>query len=130
MFTDFLSGGRRLLRKGELERHIFPSNFSPEGLLTELSEQPAGANRFYLPEAEAPMDTLLMSWGVPYESLLISGSKEPKALLVHPDLSAFSEALQLDTVFVTPFKTYSLENLNSAYFPLGRGEYRKVVFSK
>ncbi|MCO6489228.1 MAG: hypothetical protein J5I98_12465 [Phaeodactylibacter sp.] len=119
-----------ILRLAAISLHHTPFEARWRWIANTLSEQPAGANRFYLPEAEAPMDTLLMSWGVPYESLLISGSKEPKTLLVHPDLSAFSEALQLDTVFVTPFKTYSLENLNAAYFPLGRGEYRKVVFSK
>ncbi|MCB0584370.1 MAG: hypothetical protein KDD06_03455 [Phaeodactylibacter sp.] len=91
-----------------------------------LAQQPAGYNRFYLSEQEAPMDTLIMTWGVPYESLVISGSESPKTLLIHPDLSLFSEALKSDTVFITPFKTYSIDQLNSTFFPLGKGEYRPI----
>ncbi|MEQ8705494.1 MAG: hypothetical protein RIC19_16325 [Phaeodactylibacter sp.] len=95
---------------------------------------PETGNRFYLTEREAPMDTLLMSWGVPYESLLISNAQtngqQVRTLLVHPDLKPFEKELKQDSVFITPFKTYPAEALNPDYFPIGDGLYKSLPADK
>lgn len=87
-----------------------------------------GGSRFYLKEGQAPMDTLLMSWGMPYESLIISKVRmgEAKTLLVHPDLAPFEHSLQDGSLFVTPFKTYPDSALSPRYFPLLAGPYRPL----
>lgn len=95
---------------------------------------PETGNRFYLHEGQAPMDTLLMSWGTPYESLLISnartGTQSVRTLLVHPSMEPFEAALMQDTVFITPFKTYPVDALNADYFPLGEARYKRLPADK
>lgn len=122
-----LFGGLLLLRLGTIAAHHKPFQARWQWIARTLAEQEEGRDRFYLTEKEAPMDTLLMSWGLPYESLIISaagqGGTGLKTLLIHPDMQPFEADLQSDTVFITPFKTYSMEELNTAYFPLGRARY-------
>lgn len=97
---------------------------------TTLAATPPGENRFYLDEDQAPMDTLLMSWGIPYESLIISrcrtGSDQVKTLLIYPDTSRFARDLQLDSVFITPFQTHPSEILNERYFLLKDNVYQLI----
>lgn len=85
-------------------------------------------NRFYQKEDLVPMDTLLMSWAVPYESLIITrcrgGVGAVKTLIIHPDSLRFADDLQRDSVFITPFQTYPADVLNRQYFPLDNHIYR------
>lgn len=93
-------------------------------------EQEPTATRFYLPASDTPMDTLLMPWGLPYESLLIStydGHLPRRTLFVHQNIGQFQDTLQIDTAFVTEFKVYGLKELNPTYFPLDTNAYHKVI---
>jgi hypothetical protein len=125
----FLLGGILALRLATIALHHQPYE-ARWRWVEQAVAAPESGNRFYRTEAEAPMDTLLMSWGVPYESLLISNAQTDgqnvRTLLVHPDMKAFEEALQQDTVFITPFKTYPVQALNPLYFPLGQGRYKSL----
>lgn len=84
-------------------------------------------SRFYLPADAAPLDTLLMTWAVPYESLLITGAKGPafaKTLFIPPDSTTYADQLRSDSLFVTEFKVYPVEEINRHYFRLEQGTYQ------
>ena len=128
----FLLGGLLTLRLASIAVHHQP--FEARWRWVEQTvAAPGTGNRFYLTEDQAPMDTLLMSWGVPYESLLISkvrtDGEQVRTLLVHPSMEPFETDLQQDTVFITPFKTYPAKALNPAYFPIGEGRYERLPYS-
>lgn len=116
-----------VLRIGTIASNHHPYRARWQWIEQQLAQQPGHPARLHLPEQDAPMDTLLMSWGLPYESLIIStartGGARTQTLLIHPDLSAFAADLAKDTVLITPFKTYSLRELNPRYFPLDTGLY-------
>jgi hypothetical protein len=125
----YLLGGILVLRLGTIAIHHQPYE-ARWRWVEQAVAAPESGNRFFRTEAEVPMDTLLMSWGVPYESLLISNAQTDgqnvRTLLVHPDMKAFEAPLQQDTVFITPFKTYRVQELNRTYFPIGRGPYKSL----
>lgn len=125
----YLLGGLILLRLGTIAAHHQPFEARWRWVESAVAAPETG-NRFYLIEDQAPMDTLLMSWGIPYESLLISNARTDgqnvRTLLIHPEMKTFEEPLQQDTVFITPFKTYPVRELNTSYFPIGRGTYRSL----
>lgn len=119
-----------VFRIGVIGLHHAPFKARYEWIARTLHEQPAAGNRLFLPEAAAPMDTLLMSWGIPYESLLITAANDVdsvKTLLIHPNPDDFAAQWPLDTVFITPFQTYPVQALNERYFPLGKGVYRRTA---
>ena len=122
-----------LLRLATIAWHHQPYTARIEWIrqaLEQGTEQQPAATRFYLPASKVPMDTLLMPWGIPYESLLIStydGHRPRRTLFVHQNMDQFRDTLQIDTTFVTEFKVYSLKELNFTYFPLDTNAYRKVI---
>ncbi len=122
-----LLAGLLALRLLSIACHHQPFEDRWRWVAQQLQSQPAGS-RFYLEEERAPMDTLLMSWGVPYESLVITAAGEGpvKTLLVHPDLKSLEASLEADTNFVTPFKAYVIQKLNPTYFQLGKGVYQPL----
>lgn len=71
-------------------------------------------------ESEMDMSKLVMSWGSPYESLLIhklQGEKNEKTVLVHPNISQFKD-YQNPSMFFTHFKPYTIDEVNHRYFSL------------
>lgn len=116
-----------VLRLGTIAVHHQPFEQRWRWMETKMAATPSDENRFYLPEDRAPMDTLLMSWAVPYESLIIThcraGSDRVKTLLIHPDTLRFGADLRADSVFITPFQTFPADILNPYYFPLADREY-------
>lgn len=126
----WLFAGILIWRLTAITLHHAPFEARRRWIEETMTEQSGDGNRFFLTESQAPMDTLLMSWGLPYESLIIThcreGVGESKTLLVHPDFAPFTEVLSLDTVFITPFKTYPVKDLNEVYFPLGKGGYSPI----
>jgi hypothetical protein len=127
-----LFAGLVVLRLSTIALHHRPFTARIEWIRQTMEEgerQHPPSSRFYLSASQAPMDTLLMPWGIPYESLLIStyDGKDPvQSLFIHAEVNKFEEALSQDTTFVTEFKTYSIEELNPHYFPLKAGAYREV----
>jgi len=121
-----------LLRLGTIAAHHRPYTARIEWVRNTMEkgmEQHPEHSRFYLSANEAPMDTLLMSWGIPYESLLISAydGKEPvSALFIHSDIERFKAGLQQDSTLVTEFKVYDVEELNWGYFPVQVGSYEAI----
>lgn len=84
-------------------------------------------NRFLLTSQDAPRDTILMEWGVPFSSMHISAMKNPKeakTLLVMPDFKWYEDKLQQENVFFSPFhKIILTEEMNKDYYDIGEGRY-------
>ena len=79
-------------------------------------------------ESELAMDTLIMSWASPYESLLINkliGGIRDKTLLVHPNAKQFKDT-QKSNIFLSHFKSYTIEEVNNRYFDLDLSEGYKT----
>ncbi|HMQ48657.1 MAG TPA: hypothetical protein PKA00_14510 [Saprospiraceae bacterium] len=86
-------------------------------------------NRLLWSYYDVPMDTLLMTWGIPYESLLLTAMAHPdsaKTIYVAPDFQRYEQELHTDTVFLSDFKAYPSNSLNSRYYRLPNAPYRKI----
>ncbi len=77
-------------------------------------------NRFLLPENQAPLDTVLMTWGVPFTAMHLSALENPdsaKTLLILPDFQWFEDKMERDDVFFSPFhKVLEKGDLNGRYY--------------
>ncbi len=84
-------------------------------------------NRFLLPENQAPLDTVLMTWGVPFTAMHLSALESPdsaKTLLILPDFQWFEKEMDRDDVFFSPFhKVLKKSELNQDYYRLKSGRY-------
>ena len=82
-------------------------------------------------ESQVAMDTLVMSWGTPFETLLLSAAAGPThaaTLLVTPEVQSFSPEQRQDTTrFLSPFQDLSLPALQGRYFRLAPGAYREIA---
>lgn len=104
--------------------------------LTQLSEQAAeqyGGQRFLTAESAVDMDKIIMSWGTPFESMLMTASKAPnavKTLLINPNPAKFSTEERQDTsLFLMEFNNFSMEKLQErGYYQFEAGSYKEVVF--
>lgn len=86
-------------------------------------------NRYLISNANAPQDTLLMTWGIPYETLLMTANHHPdssKTLYVSPQFDRYQEQLKQDSVFLSDFKAYHESELNQRYFRLKRNFYKNL----
>lgn len=86
-------------------------------------------NRLLWNYDDVPMDTLLMTWGIPYETLLLTAMEHPdsaKTIYVSTDFQRYEQELQTDTVFLSDFKSYPSSRFNSRYFRLQNRPYRKI----
>jgi hypothetical protein len=118
-----------LLRLGLIYSHHQPYTVRWQYLEQLLQDQQAqqGGNRFLASESQVAMDTLIMSWGTPFETLLISstaGSDRSATLLVTPDPNQYTlSRQQADSLFLMEFRPLPLEELEGFYFHLGKGTY-------
>jgi hypothetical protein len=89
-----------------------------------------GGTRFYTFGENVPTtDTLLMNWGVPYESLMYNALKHPdssRTLYIHEDFFQLEKHIFNRDSFITPFDKFSMEELPAHYFRLGEGGYEEV----
>ncbi len=87
-------------------------------------------NRFLLPENQAPLDTVLMTWGVPFTTMHLSALESPdsaKTLLILPDFQWFEDKMERDDVFFSPFhKVLELGDLNGRYYRPMLGSYKRI----
>ncbi len=87
-------------------------------------------NRFLLPENQAPLDTVLMTWGVPFTAMQLLALESPdsaKTLLILPNFRWFEDKMGREDVFFSPFhKVLEKGDLNGRYFRLRAGMYEIV----
>lgn len=119
-----------ILRLGSIawNHRTFDRLFSWIESQTAKSEQ-LGTNRLLMRAENAPMDTVLMEWGVPFTAMHLSALKNPKAaktLLILPDFEKYRDQLQKDNYFLTPFKAMELKELNKKYYDPGKAIYTEL----
>ncbi len=99
-----------------------------ERIATE-GRQRTGSSRLLLPETPALKDTLIITWSVPYETLVLTAMSHPdsaKTLLVRTDFSAFEAEINREDVLLSDFGVRRDTMLNPLYFRLPPGPYRFV----
>lgn len=75
--------------------------------------------KIILSEKHAPMDTLKMSWGSPYEFLLLSSLTHPdsaRCLIISDNPQRYDSLLTRPQLFLGSFKNYPFEGLPKRYF--------------
>lgn len=85
-----------------------------------LAETSAGSQRkILLSEKQVPMDKLKMSWGSPYEFLMLSSLEHPdsaRCILISDAPERYDTLLTRRHLFLGTFKNYPLEALPKTYF--------------
>lgn len=79
------------------------------------------AKKLILTEKQVPMDTIKMSWAMPYEFLLLSSLDTPdgaRCILVTEDPTRYDALLDKPHLFLGTFKNYNFEKLPARYFHL------------
>ena len=130
----FLFGGIVLLRLITISVHHKPYTQRLTWIESELGQHAlADRNRLLYELDEKKRETLLMTWGVAYESLLISAMEHPdsaKTLVILPKGKRYDQALQSDTLFVTELIEYPIEEVDGKYYRLGKGTYSEEGTSR
>ena len=93
------------------------------------SPEAAGANRLFIPSADAPADTLLMEWGVPFTTMHLTAAADPGAartILVLPGPERYDSLMLRSDQFLSPFRPFPDSILNPAYYRMAPGPYRTL----
>ncbi len=119
------------LRLGAIALHHKPYTQRLQRLESILAEgkQRTGNSRLLLRESEALKDTLVITWSVPYETLLLSAMEHPdsaKTLLVRKDFSKFDKEIPQAGWLLSDFGARPDSVLNRRYFRLPAGGYGYV----
>ena len=83
-------------------------------------------NRFILPSQQVPKDSLIMTWAVAYETLLLSSLEHPDfaaTIWITDNLKKTEPYLKADNYFLGEFNQIPIEDLPTRYFNLGEGRY-------
>ncbi|MBI5917056.1 MAG: hypothetical protein HY842_16920 [Bacteroidetes bacterium] len=87
-------------------------------------------HHFLLKKENAPMDTVLMEWGVPFTAMHLSalhGPDSAKTLLILPDFQWFEDKMERDDVLFSPFhKVLEKGDLNERYYRPKVGRYEML----
>ena len=99
--------------------------------LTNETHHKFGGQRFITSEQNVAMDTLIMTWATPFESMLITASEHPDSVLtflIHPTPERFTEEQRQDrSVLLQDFNDFSMEELERlGYFQFRDGAYLEV----
>lgn len=112
-----------------MNNKVFKNNFAWIEKQLDNSEK-MGTNRFLMTHKNAPKDTVLMEWGVPFTAMHLSTLDNPnaaKTLLIMPDLSWYMDKIEKDNLFFSPFhKVFENEDLNNKYYNLMPGKYIEI----
>lgn len=85
-----------------------------------LNKTSAGSERkILLSEKQVPMELLKMSWGSPYEFLMISSLQHPdsaRCILISDAPERYDSLLTRRNLFLGTFKNYPLDELPGTYF--------------
>ncbi|HAD12936.1 MAG TPA: hypothetical protein DCF33_10935 [Saprospirales bacterium] len=77
--------------------------------------------KLIIQESQVPMDLLKMSWGSPYEFLLLSALEHPdsaRCVIITDQPSRYDSLMSRPALFLGTFKNYPFESLPSQYFGL------------
>lgn len=125
----FLFAGIVALRLLTIGFHHTPYTDRLTWIQTQLDTYTTAENNRLLFELDAKKtDTLLMTWGVAYESLLLSAMEHPdsaRTMVILPKGKRYDEALQAKASFVTELIEYPIEEVDCGYYRLGERFYRK-----
>ena len=86
----------------------------------------ATTNRFILNPNDIPKDTLIMTWGAAYETLLLTSLVHPdsaKTIWITSNLQKAEPYLNQSNYFFGDFTQLPIEELPKRYFNLGEGQY-------
>ncbi len=104
----------------EQAHHLWTDRLEWEqGFLKSTVQRPQ--RKILLTEKQVPMDTLKMSWGSPYEFLLLSSLASPdsaRCLIISDSPARFDTLLAEPRLFLGSFKNYPFEVLPKRYFNL------------
>ena len=77
-------------------------------------------NKIIADDKIAPLDTLILSWGTPYEFWLLSGMEHSRtaSIVITDNLNAVMSHGNGKKLFITPWKNYDYNTLLSAFFAL------------
>lgn len=88
-----------------------------QGVLKQTSTQPQ--RKILLAESQVPMEVLKMSWGSPYEFLILSSLQQAdsaRCLIISDNPARFDTLLNRPRLFLGSFKNYPFEDLPKRYF--------------
>lgn len=114
-----------LLRLGTIagNHRTFERQFS----WIEAQLKRSGSHRFLMKKEVAPMDTVMMEWGVPFTAMHLSALASPdsaKTLLILPDFDWYEDKMERTDVFFSPFhKVLEKKDLNPGYYNPPDGRY-------
>ena len=87
-------------------------------------------NRLLIKSENAPQDTIIMEWGVPFTAMHLSALDKPtsaKTILIMPEFNWYLDKMNEDDLFFSPFhKVIKNGKLNSQYYNLKNGKYIEV----
>lgn len=103
--------------------------------LRQLTAQAAmpGQQRYLIQPDSLQQNILLMDWGLPYESLLQSSTEGPRSitLLALDKQEDRATEWQADSLFVTPWTAFPLQQVNSKrYWQLPSQPYEQLPLSR
>lgn len=112
--------------------HHTPYTNRIEWIQAYLAQQPdaSSQSKFLLEKSKAPQELLMMNWGLPFESLIISavnGPEHSQTLYIPDSHSKYQKALDAEGQFFSDFRSWKEEGLNPAYFKLD-GRYKEVDY--
>lgn len=129
-FILYLFVGIVTLRLLTIAFHHKPYTERLTWIKTQLDDHASTENNRLLFESNSEMtDTLLMTWGVAYESLLLSALEHPdsaRTLVILPKGKRYEEALQSRATFVTELIEYPVEEVDCRYYRLGKSHYNSI----
>ena len=96
--------------------------------LTNEAHQQYGGQRFITAEQNVAMDTLIMTWATPFESMLITANEHPDSVvtfLIHPTPDRFTEEMRKDaSLLLQDFNHFKMKALQErGYFKFNNGNY-------
>ena len=109
-----------------MNHEIFERKFT--WIENKLAEGKAhGTNRILIKSTDAPQDTLLMEWGVPFTAMHLSALENPSGaatVLVKPDFNWYEDKMERTDVFFSYFnKILEKGELNERYYNMEDGRY-------
>ncbi len=117
-----------LLRLGTITLHHQPYTQRLDWLRSQLAEGQAqhNTNRYLLPASPELTERLKMTWGVAYETLLLSsldGPEHTQTLVILPDPARYEKQLTENHWFISELIEYPVAEIDGRYYQLGVGKY-------